>query len=108
MTQRILRTVPMAVLMTTAMAWNLPARAQAGPGTAPPPAVSTGSAQPTMSSIGIPVHRAEPKPPAATAGQRDERQPADGAAQPASMPDKTRPADGASDRQGAAPAAKKP
>ena len=28
MTQRILRTVPLAVLMTTAMAWNLPAGGQ--------------------------------------------------------------------------------
>ena len=36
MSQRILRTVPMAVLMTTALAWNLPAAAQGTAGTPPP------------------------------------------------------------------------
>ena len=33
MTQRLLRTVPAAVLLTTALSWNLPALAQTGSGT---------------------------------------------------------------------------
>lgn len=47
MSQRILRTVPVALLMTTALAWNLPAAAQGtgstGPSAGPRPA--TGAVQ---------------------------------------------------------------
>lgn len=42
MTKRILRTVPAALLMTTAMAWNLPAAAQGTVGT---PSTATGTMQ---------------------------------------------------------------
>ena len=43
MTKRLLRTVPAAILMTTAMAWNLPALAQtpSGAGAAPSSQSST-------------------------------------------------------------------
>ena len=41
MTQRFLRTVPAAIVMTTAMAWNLPVAAQGSAGGGMPPATTT-------------------------------------------------------------------
>lgn len=44
MSKRILRTVPAAVLMTTALAWGMPAAAQSGTMGTPPATMSPGAA----------------------------------------------------------------
>jgi hypothetical protein len=43
MTQRLLRSVPVALLMTTALAWNLPATAQTAAGSGAPMSTSSGA-----------------------------------------------------------------
>ncbi|MBK6614925.1 hypothetical protein [Ottowia sp.] len=43
MTQRLLRSVPVAILMTTALAWNLPATAQTTTGSGVPMSASSGA-----------------------------------------------------------------
>lgn len=68
MTQRLLRTVPAAVLLTTALSWNLPALAQTssgtGTGTRPP---SGSSAAPAATSPGTTPER----PSSGTGGSGD-------------------------------------
>ena len=102
MSQRILRTVPMAVLMTTALAWNLPAAAQAI--ASPPPAVSAGPAQKAPPGAGVPAARDGAKAAAATPAAKDERLPADlRPALPPGASEQAAPAEAASDRVSAQP-----
>lgn len=104
MTRRILRTIPLAVLMTTALSWNLPATAQGM--ASPPPAASAGPAQKSPPNTGAPVPA-----PAAEPADRDAdgrtRLPADlRPALPASASDKPAPADGSQPRGSQPPAPK--
>lgn len=101
MSQRILRTVPMAVLMTTALAWNLPAAAQGM--ASPPPAVSAGPAQKMPPGAAAPAARDGAKA-TATPDAKGERLPADlRPALPPGASEQPAPADAASDRGSAAP-----
>lgn len=108
MSQRILRTIPMAVLMTTAMAWNLPAAAQ-GTASTPPPAASAGPAQSTPPQTSALALQPAPKAPAGTSATDGDRLPADlTPAMPASTPDKSESADTSSDRDASKPTTPKP
>lgn len=89
MTQRLLRTVPAAVLLTTALSWNLPALAQTGsgtgtrppsgssavPGTTPPDTTielpSTGSSSGGSDARGLPADLRPAMPASAASGAQD-------------------------------------
>ena len=103
MTQRILRTVPLAVLMTTAMAWNLPARAQAA--TSAPPAASAGPAQQTAPRAAPPA--STPVAPAADSTAGDKARLPEGFSQ-AMAPDKPASAEVTPDPRASKPAPAKP
>jgi hypothetical protein len=86
MTQRLLRAAPAAILMTTALAWNLPAAAQAGnppptglsapsrapaptgqqPGTALPPALQPSMPALPASDAASAAASGQPRAPAAS------------------------------------------
>ncbi|MFT3778682.1 MAG: hypothetical protein QM772_10500 [Ottowia sp.] len=64
MTKRLLRTVPAAILMTTALAWNLPAGAQSTTGGAVPPQPGTTSTMPAPAAGGSTTGGVVPAMPA--------------------------------------------
>ncbi|MDO5693558.1 MAG: hypothetical protein Q4G70_13975 [Pseudomonadota bacterium] len=76
MSQRIFRTVPAALLMTTALAWNLPAAAQATAGS--PTGATTGTMQKAPAPTTLP-------PPAPETTPRGGTAPGDGSALPADL-----------------------